>query len=78
MEGVEWTVQEATDILVPFIKATPSLTELIISSETLDNPEHMIKVMSTADNEKVIEALYSSRTELAFVGQAEWLQSSDN
>ena len=42
IDGVEWTVQEATEILVPFIKAAPSLTELVISSETLDNPEHMI------------------------------------
>ena len=67
IDGVEWTVQEATEILVPFIKATPSLTELVISSETLDNPEHMIEVMSTAGNDKVIEALYSSRAELAFV-----------
>ena len=66
MKGVKWTIQEATEKLFPFINASYILTECKINNKILNNPEFMIKVMSTDDNEKIVEALYSTKTDLEF------------
>ena len=46
-------------MIFPFINDAPCLNEFVISDEILKSYDFMIRVMEKADNEKIINALYS-------------------
>ena len=65
LKPINWSDQEASRILFPFVSAAQNLEKLrIVSDYTLRQPNFMFNVIIKENNAKLIETLYSSKLEI--------------